>query len=150
MFKFLRRVNRVMDILEGVTDDTALATDDTALAKAVNITPSPSAGRVIVKNKPEDAPEWRRMYTATFAGGFRIEVEMASRYGRSDRSFLFQPNGKLICFDLHAIADHIIDRELCPIVEALAEEILALDRAYMHGERNQFIDEKGTTWRRIA
>lgn len=151
MLRFLRRVNRAMGVpsVESYGDEPR---ETVALERATNITPASASPRIIVKSEREDAPEWKRKYKATFAGGYRIEITMRSMFSwhRSSSAFIYQPNGKMMIFDAENVADKIIDRALVPVVEAVVSEMLAIDDDFMASERNQFTDVKGQTWQRIA
>jgi hypothetical protein len=107
------------------------------------------SGDITIKLVADDQPEFRREYVCELEGGFKVEVEMYTSYGRrNDSSFLRQRGDKFIIFDLRAVADKIIDRELYPRVQAAVDRILALDKAFIDSNPREFIDEKGVTWRR--
>lgn len=102
-----------------------------------------------IKEHREDRPEFKRTYITTVGDGFRIEVSLRTwAYGRMDSSMLYQKNGKWISFEVKAVADKIIDRELYPLVQSAVDEILRLDKEYMDSKPSEFTDDTGSIWRR--
>lgn len=97
----------------------------------------------------EGAPRFERVYKTMLSGGFEVEIKMSTYCGRrSNTSTITQRNGRWVLFDVEAVADKIIDRELCPLVEAVVARVLALDKAFMAMRPDSFVDEDGATWRR--
>jgi hypothetical protein len=100
--------------------------------------------------KCEDQPEFKRDYEITVGKGIVVQIEMRTGVcGRSDSSFIKQPNGKYIGFQANAVADRIIDRELYPLVQKAVDEILLLDHEFIKSKPLEFTDETGTTWKRL-
>lgn len=109
---------------------------------------------ITARDVPPDAPPFGRQYRATVnipRGPFVIEINMeTSKYrGRTDRySTVTQPNGTWILFNPNAVADKILDRELYPHVQRIADQALAMDAKYVEEQPDTFTDAAGTTWRR--
>lgn len=101
--------------------------------------------------KPEEIPEFERVYTITVGDGFKIEVGLItySFSERCDHATVTQKDGRSISFDAHKVADKIIDRDLYPLVQGAVDRILALDKGFIDSKPSEFIDEKGTRWRRV-
>jgi len=60
-----------------------------------------------------------------------------------------QHNGRWIIFEPERIADKIVDPVLVPLVEQFVKEVFALDKAFTESDPSEFVDESGTTWRKI-
>ena len=121
-----------------------------------NLTPAPpakpSGNPMGIRAKPvrEDAPKFRREYSAALTEGVKISVTMRtiSGLGRYGSGELTQANGRWILFDPKRIADKILDPRLVPLVEAACEAIFDMDRDWLRTSTNEFTDEKGAVWRR--
>lgn len=104
-----------------------------------------------IRSVRSDRPEFHRIYTASIDGGFTVKVEMRWFIGsRFDNSELTQRDGKYILFDARSVADKIIDRDLYPKVQKVVNEILRQDKAFIASNPDQYTDETGVTWKRIA
>jgi len=96
-------------------------------------------------------PQFRRSYEIVLDGGFTVSVEIGYwSLGRRDSAELRQRNGKWILFDIDAIADKIIDRDLYPLVQVAVNEIMEIDKAFRRSNPNTFTDEQGVVWRRAG
>lgn len=100
--------------------------------------------------KPEDRPEFERVYTAP-VGLRNITIKLTRRttiFG--ERTWgtceLTQSNGRWVLFDADSVADKIIEVELVTAVEALCHEARGLDDEFMARRPSSFIDEGGVTW----
>jgi hypothetical protein len=107
-------------------------------------------GRVAVDQKAEDRPQFMRAYTIHLDGHFTVSVEIGYwSLGRREYSTLTQWSGKRISFELDAVADKIIDRDLYPRVQSAVDEIVALDEQFRKSRPSEFIDDAGVMWRRV-
>jgi hypothetical protein len=103
---------------------------------------------VTVTSKPEDRPEFERIYQASLPRSCALKVRLyTSSFGtRSDMSEITQWNGRWVLFDVHRPADKIIDRELLPEIERLCTEIVRMDRAFLASDPREYVDEQGHRW----
>lgn len=102
---------------------------------------------ISVKDVREDAPKFKRAYSATVTRGIKVTVTIYNSYGATySGGELTQPNGRWILFDPDRIADKIIDPALLPEVESTVRDIKALDRSWRQSQPTSFIDERGTKW----
>jgi hypothetical protein len=114
----------------------------------------PTASGIHTEDTPGDRPKFERVYTATLNGNIAIKVTI--RYYSSASSLwktgeLTQKNGRWVLFDPDAIADKILDPVLVPLIQAMVDEVYALDRAYRNSvAMDEFVDEGGSTWRRAT
>lgn len=107
------------------------------------------SGRVAITQKHEERPQFMRNYVVHLEGGFTVEIEIGYwSLGRRDSSHIIQRDGKMIFFELDAVADKIIDRDLYPYVQAAVDDILALDNAFRASTPSEFTDDAGVMWRR--
>lgn len=100
---------------------------------------------------PEEPPKFKRTYRAKLPNHATLTITMytSSIIGRTDRfGELTQWNGKWILYDVHAVADKIIDRELYPLVQNLTDQALVLDRQFVQNLPKEFMDETQTIWKR--
>lgn len=105
---------------------------------------------VVVKDVREDAPEWKRCYEKRLDNRAFIKIEARTWLGRNFSGTLTQPNGNYIFFEPERIADKIIDPLLVPLVQACVDEVFALDKAYLKTNPDEFTDDKGVRWKRVA
>lgn len=110
-------------------------------------------GQFHITLKPDAPPEFKRQYVAPLRGlaGGTITITMytSSYLGRTDQyGELRQGDGKYILFHVHDIARDIIDRGLVNEVQKLTEHALALDAQFVKSEPDEFVDSKGTRWRK--
>lgn len=106
---------------------------------------------ITVSLAPEERPEFKRVYSKTLTERARVKVEAKTFIG-SARFFsgeLTQPNGRWVLFDPREIADKILDPALVPLVQAFCTEVARLDKAFMANSPGEFVDEGGSTWRRV-
>lgn len=104
-----------------------------------------------IDNIREENPQWGRRYVIRLDKRATLTVSTYTFLGgRTVRGELRQPDGKYITFEPREIADKIIDRTLVPMVQAACDEILALDRAYISSNRQEFVDESGAKWQLVA
>ncbi len=101
--------------------------------------------------KNEDAPCFKRVYSATLDDRCTIEVTIKQWYrlGLFKSGELRQPNRRYVSFDPDAIADKIIDPVLVPLVEKAVAHIYAIDDEFRKSNPDQFTDESGAVWKRI-
>jgi hypothetical protein len=106
---------------------------------------------ITVSSIPEDRPKFARVYTKVLSDGRRVEVnaKTSTGLGRWFRGELTQPNGRWVLFDPKEIADKILDPALVPLVEEFCSEVSRLDAAFMANNPGEFVDEAGSTWRRV-
>ena len=97
-------------------------------------------------------PQFRREYRAKINDRASIIVwarSSWSKYRGHERykyGQLVQPDGKYILFDPNAIAEKILDPILVPKIQLSVELIFAIDREFISGNPDSFIDESGTVW----
>jgi hypothetical protein len=106
----------------------------------------PNSLGIEVKADREDVPRFKRIYTARLDNRATITIKASSFLGRNLSGELTQPDGRWILFDPDKVADKILDPLLVPIVEKYCDEIKRLDKEFMRGNPNSFIDEKGNEW----
>lgn len=105
---------------------------------------------ISIKAVREDAPKFKREYTAKLDDGRSIKVTMYTiwRGRRTSNGELTQRDGKWVLFDPERVAEKILDPALVPKINARVKEIFSLDRAFMHNQPGEFTDETGAVWRR--
>ena len=103
---------------------------------------------VLVSSVPEDKPQFRRVYSKQLDNRARIDVEIYDLGFMCYNGTLTQPNGNHVFFDPKNIAEKIIDPLLVPLVEAVVEEVMKIDKEFRHSHPSWYKDERGNTWRR--
>lgn len=110
---------------------------------------SKNQGMEVTVNECAQELNFERIYAVTVGDGFKIRVRMKWFCGgrRNDySSTVTQRDGKQIGFDLHSVADKIIDRDLYPLVQDAADAIIAMDREIEQNPPRRFTDTHGNTW----
>lgn len=142
----------IMRIVDRLLDRPAYAyAQPSSLPAAVNPVALAASAPISVTLAREDAPKFKRKYTAALPAGGKIEIEIRNGWrgnGTYRTGTLTQRDGKWILFDPYAVADKIIDRDLRPIVESLTSQILLADAQFRQTPPVSFIDENGAAWRR--
>ena len=105
-----------------------------------------------IESLRNDIPEFFRVYTVQVIGTDRrctmkLIIGEWSLGLRKDAE-LTQDNGRWVAFDPDNIAEKILDRALVPLIQQYVDEIYGIDKAFRKSSPNQFIDERGVTWRR--
>lgn len=106
-----------------------------------------------VKWALEERPKFRRFYSRQLDARAHIKLEARSFWSLGRRAWsgeLRQPGGRWVFFDPERVADKILDPLLVPLVEAACAEAIRLDREFIRSRPAEFVDEDGTTWRRLA
>jgi hypothetical protein len=117
--------------------------------------PEVDASPIKITLSPDDVPKFKRSYVVTVGDGFKVEVPMYDTYySRLERTNLYatltSKDGRYILFNVHAVADKILDRELYPLVQAQVDRILAMDAEFVKSRPSEFTDESGQRWQRVA
>lgn len=103
---------------------------------------------ISIELKPEDVPDFDRVYVTTIMRDIKLQVSIKHSYGDTlySRGELTQPNGHWVLFEPDRIADKIIDPVLLPEVEEAVRLILEVDRDFRRDLPDHFFDESGQKW----
>jgi hypothetical protein len=105
---------------------------------------------ISVTNELGDRPAFKRTYKARLSQGRAITITARTTFsGRNYSGELTQPGGRWVLFDPERVADKIIDPALVAPVMEICRAALSMDDAYVASRPREFVDEGGTTWRRV-
>lgn len=142
-----------MQLVQSIRKFFAAASAPAPSYEIVVASPRAVVSPVAIKDVPSDAPRFKREYTMQIDSRCRLTIVMQNRYyggGRDGGGELRQPNGNWLLFDPDRIADKILDSALVPLIEKAVDRIYELDRAYMNTRPDEWTDDKGTRWKRVA
>lgn len=111
---------------------------------------APLFHNVRVKTVPEDAPAFKRKYTAIVCGNIELEINIENgsfewSEPREISGWLKQPNRGYVSFDPESIAEKVIIPEVVEATIAFTKHAQKLDAEYVKN-LDRFVDEKGRTW----
>lgn len=117
----------------------------------INVEVSPALfSKVVTKDVPEDAPEFKRVYTAIVCGDIELEITIKNGWfawskPREISGYLKQPNRGYVSFDPENIAEKVIMPDVFEATEAFIGHAKQLDDEYVK-TLDRFVDDKGRTW----
>lgn len=105
---------------------------------------------VKVQTVREDAPKFKRQYTAIVCGNIELELNIKDgsyswESPREISGWLKQPNRGYVSFDPESIAEKVIIPEVVEATMAFIKHAQKLDAEYVKN-LDKFVDEKGRTW----
>lgn len=105
---------------------------------------------VKVQTVREDAPKFKRQYTAIVCGNIELELNIKDgsyswESPREISGWLKQPNRGYVSFDPESIAEKVIIPEVVEATVAFIKHAQKLDAEYVKN-LDKFVDEKGRTW----
>lgn len=105
---------------------------------------------VKVQTVREDAPKFKRQYTAIVCGNIELELNIKDgsyswETPREISGWLKQPNRGFVSFDPESIAEKVIIPEVVEVTRAFIRHAQKLDAEYVKN-LDKFVDEKGRTW----
>jgi hypothetical protein len=117
--------------------------------------PQPKVIETDVNISPKnDGPRFGKLYQIQVSPDVKLKVDAWSWLGHiQDRHYngeLQEKNGDWVLFDPQHPAKKILDRDILPAVTKYCQIILLMDKQYIESDPNTYIDNRGTTWKKVT